>query len=353
MNKQKKYLLYSGVTVALALAAAAVIPGASVRAAAAPEETSPSALVSLQTVQMKPMHASLVAYGEVFPGSLQTISSAVPAQLSRLAVMQGQSVRKGELLAQLERDPGVALAYAQARTAHELARAEWQRVQSMAQLQLATQSQIDIASKALADASAGLAAQVALGGAAGQTLRAPADGMIVALNVLQGERLQAGVPILQFGATDQLKLVLGIDPGERASVRIGAVVRLTALSGSGRTVSASVAAVQDMLDAKTQLINVVVKLPNGGDFVPGVRVRGEIELATRNAYEVPRQAVLRDAAGSYVYQQVGQHAHRVAVTQVTDGQRNVGVTGTIDPARPIVVTGNYELQEGMLLREKH
>jgi len=58
-----------------------------------------------------------------------------------------------------------------------------------------------------------------------------------------------------------------------------------------------------------------------------------------------------------VFQQVQQRAHRVPVRLVTDGQRTVGVisvgtTGNaIDPAKPVVVSGNYELQEGMLLRE--
>jgi membrane fusion protein (multidrug efflux system) len=361
MNKKTAYLASAGAASALAIAAACVIalPAQSGTPAADPQ---PSALVTLQPIQLKAMQAMLVAYGDVLPGRLQSISSATPAQLQRLDVVQGQAVRKGQALALLDADPATRLAYEQAKSAQHLAHAELQRVSSMARLQLATQSQVDLASKAVADADAALAAQLALGGGAGmQTVKAPADGVIVALNAMQGDRVQAAAPLMQFGTSDQLKVLLGIDPAERAKVTRGAAVALTSLGASNDSsappIRVSVSEVQAQIDPKTQLLNVLVKLPAGSNLLAGSRVRAEIALAAQNAFEVPRQAVLSDASGSYVFQQVQQRAHRVPVRLVTDGQRTVGVisvgtTGNaIDPAKPVVVSGNYELQEGMLLRE--
>jgi membrane fusion protein (multidrug efflux system) len=363
MNKRTAYLTCAGVASMLAIAAVCMIavPARSGTPAATPQ---PSALVKLQPIQLKPMHAVLVTYGDVLPGRLQSLSSATPTQLQRLDVVPGQAVKKGQTLALLEADPVARLAYQQASTAQHLASAELQRVSAMARLQLATQSQVDGAAKASADADAALATQLALGGGAAlQAIKAPADGMIVALSAMQGDRVQAAAPIMQFGATDQLKVLLGIDPAERAKISQGAPVTLTSLSASGDNaaplIHARVSDVQALIDPKTQLLNVLVKLPAGGNLLPGARVRAEIALAAQNAFEVPRQAVLSDANGSYVFQAVQQRAHRVPVRLVTDGQRTVGVMSAgsagnaIDPSKPVVVSGNYELQEGMQLRETH
>jgi membrane fusion protein (multidrug efflux system) len=109
---------------------------------------------------------------------------------------------------------------------------------------------------------------------------------------------------------------------------------------------------QNVVDPKTQLASVLVYVPAASHFVPGSRVRAEIELDPQSAYEVPRQAVLTDAKGSYVYQVANKVAHRVAVLQAVDNRQTVGVTGAIDPSLPLVVQGNYELDDGMHVREE-
>ncbi|MFL9924036.1 efflux RND transporter periplasmic adaptor subunit [Herbaspirillum lusitanum] len=321
---------------------------AAASAGAAPQA---SAQVKTAPVQMKQVQASITAYGDVLPGSMHNISSAAAAQIARLKVIQGQSVAKGELLAVLEPDPAVRLGYEQAQTSLKAASAELERVQSLASLQLATQSQVDAAARARADALAALRAQQALGGAqGGQTVTAPASGVILSLTSFQGDRVQAGVPFMQLGSTDQLKVVLGIDPADQAQIRKGQQVRLTALSDNARSVNSTVSEVQGLIDPKTQLINVVVRLPAAAGFNPGSRVRAEIMMAPQSAWEVPRQAVLTDAGGSYVYQVSGRHAHRVAVRTVADNRTTLGVTGPLDASDPLVVLGNYELSEGMPVR---
>ena len=44
------------------------------------------------------------------------------------------------------------------------------------------------------------------------------------------------------------------------------------------------------------------------------------------------------------------HAHRVAVTIHVENDRDYGVEGALDAARPLVVSGNYELADGMAVR---
>jgi len=60
--------------------------------------------------------------------------------------------------------------------------------------------------------------------------------------------------------------------------------------------------------------------------------------------------VLSDAEGAYLFQTDGGKAHRVAVTIVGSADGQIAVTGAIDPAKPIVLQGNYQLEDGMEVR---
>jgi RND family efflux transporter MFP subunit len=336
----------------LTLGAHSRMPAADTSAAITTAAAATSVAVITQPLQRKEMAATVTAYGDVAPGATQAVSSAYAAQIVRLAVMQGQTVKKGALLVELAADPAGQLAYEQAQSGLRLADAELARLQSLAKLQLATQSQVDIAQKTRNDASAALASQTALGGGAGsRVIKAPADGMVLALTALQGDRVQPGAPIMQFGVTSNVKILLGVDPAESAHLHQGAAVSITALTQGAETVTSVISEVQNLIDPKTQLINAVVRLPLRSSLSPGMRVRAEIVAERRQAYEVPRQAVLSDEQGNYVFQVKDKQAHRVAVEKLVNNRNSIGVDGAIDPHLPLVVLGNYELKDGMAVRE--
>ena len=64
-----------------------------------------------------------------------------------------------------------------------------------------------------------------------------------------------------------------------------------------------------------------------------------------------QEFVLTDANGAYVFQVSGGKAHRVNVTSGEESQGMVAISGGTDPHLPVVVLGNYELQEGMQVRQ--
>lgn len=313
-----------------------------------------SAQVVTQPLKQGMVTSTLTAFGDVSPERTVAISSAYPVQITQLLVVQGQSVNKGSPLALLRSDPTAVLGYQQAQSANTLAQAELKRTKELLSLQMATQSQLDTAQKNAQDAQASLMAQRKLGGGnASDTLLAPTNGVVLVLSAAQGDRVAAGAPIMQFGGTDSLKVLLGIDPSNRATIKKGSSVTLATLSNPAQTTQASVSEVQNLLDPKTQLINVVVTLSDAAAkrFIPGMRVRAEIATGQQQAYEVPRQAVLSDAQGSYLFQVKQHKAVRINVHSLIDNGATLGVSGKLDPAAPLVVLGNYELKDAMLVRE--
>jgi RND family efflux transporter MFP subunit len=314
---------------------------------------SASALVKTALPTQQSQSDVLTAFGQVTTGLDVAISFPRAGQVSRLLVIQGQRVQRGTPLVTLTSDPNARLAYAQAQTAVGFAGGELRRIQELYSLQLATQSQVDAARRALQDAQAMLSAQRQLGGAVGTaTLTAPFEGVIDSVSVSQGDRVQPGAVILQLGHVDILRIRLGIEPADSRLVRIGMPVTLSAMDDSTKTVSVSIAESQGLVDPKTQLIDAVAMVPaaRATFLVPGMHVRATITVGQHSSWAVPRSAVLTDTAGAYVFQVAGGKARRINVSAGTESQGMTSISGAIDPRQPLVVLGNYELQDGMAVR---
>jgi membrane fusion protein, multidrug efflux system len=313
-----------------------------------------SALVKTQPLQMQPVTDTLTVYGDVMTGKVESINFPRAGQVSRLLVVQGQRVKQGTPLATLVSDPNTQMTYNQAVNAANSARGELKRIKELFSLQLATQSQVDNARRALQDAQANLAAQRKLGGELGSaTVTAPFDGVVTALAVGQGDRIQPGATILQLGHTDSLRVQFGIEPDDSRLVKVGMPVILASVQNAEQTISAAITQMQELIDPKTQLINAMVELPvqPAGLLVPGMRVKGTIQVGEHKAWAVPRQAVLTDDQGTYIFQVSQGRARRVNVTKGQESQGLVAISGAMDTHLPVVVLGNYELQDGMKVRE--
>jgi membrane fusion protein, multidrug efflux system len=332
--------------------------------------------VVLARVTRAPIAQQVQAYGvvEAAAANADTVSVPYIARIRSLRVQPGQRVARGAPLAVVQADPSAVVALTQAQGAETLARGELARTESLYRDGLATQSQLASAQKALSDAQQALAAQRALGVSAGAvTIAAPVAGVVAQISAAAGDQLQAGAPILQLIAADAnananantnanvragagpvANVTVGVEPADAMSIHDGDRVVLHPLATGLDTAAAngSVVMVGASVDAQSQLVNVGASVPLAGTpFIPGTRVRADIAAKSGDWWVVPRAAVLRDDHGAYVFQVApGDKARRVAVTIHVESDRSYGVDGALDAARPLVVTGNYELTDGMAVR---
>lgn len=313
-----------------------------------------SVLVRSQPVSQQAMAQTLDTFGEIAAGKPESLSFPQPGQLLQLPLVPGQRLQRGETVAVIGTDPNAVAAYTQASNAVRFAQRELKRQQELAGLQLATQSQVDAARKQLEDSQALLSAQARLGGAhARVSLEAPFDAVVIALPAAQGERVAAGAPVAQLGPTGHPRALLAIEPARSAAVKPGMAVMLKPLLDGAAPIAARIAAVDGVVDPKTQMVTAIAELPAGqaAGLAVGTRVEAAITLGEGNAWTVPRQAVLSDEQGSYLFQVANGHAHRVAVKVLGETAQTYGVDGQIDRKLPVVILGNYELHDGMPVRQ--
>ena len=107
-----------------------------------------------------------------------------------------------------------------------------------------------------------------------------------------------------------------------------------------------------MINPLTRLVDVDIELHStASGLLPGMQVRGMIALDNQESWVVPRSAVLGDAQGAFLFQVRDGHAQRIPVTVWIENGSSMAVSGTLDSSLKVVVSGNYELQDGMMVRE--
>jgi RND family efflux transporter MFP subunit len=191
-----------------------------------------------------------------YPGSEVVVAAERTGRLVRVAVVEGQAVRRGELLAELESDElratlreaeaRVAEAQAQARlAAAELAR----RAQLVEQRILAAQD-LDQARRDVEVAEAALlraAATVSLYRAQLDKTRiaAPIAGTVVARHADAGEMVETGQSVATVAELDRLRVEAEADEADAGALAPGLPVEVTAQGWPGRSWRGTVEEIAD------------------------------------------------------------------------------------------------------------
>jgi RND family efflux transporter MFP subunit len=311
-----------------------------------------SAAVTAVPPQRHSFATEVPAYGAVVadPRSARELSLPQAGRVVWLDATAGQRVAAGQPLLTLQADPAARLAYAQAQHALAQTRSEFEQTQALYDQSLATAAQLAAARKAYDDARAALIAQRALNGAEPRTqLAAPFAGVVALVAVSAGQRVGPGQALLSLVPGGRLRARVGVEPAAAAAIHAGDRAQLAPVFG-GAPLTGRVEEVAAAVDPQTHLIDVWIALPDTADWPIGSALAARIVTASTMAWAVPRDAVLSDARGAYLFQVADGVARRVDVRLVQPAGDPVGVDGALDPARPVVAQGAYELADGMRVR---
>lgn len=317
----------------------------------------PSVQVTTATVLQQTVTESLSVFGVLDADPDQVLSLSLPhaGLINRVWARLGQRVKHGDPLLEVITDPDARMQYIQAQSAVDFAAQELERQRRLLGEQLATKSEADAAGKNLSDARAALQALQERGlDLTQETLRAPMDGIITQLTVAQGQRLPADSSAMLIAAEQNLVARFGVEPEDIARLQVGATVTITSVFFPELTIETAIREVHAMVNPGTNMVEVLapVSPQKNMHLVLGDRILGRIALATRTALLVPRNAVLSDNDGSYLFTLNGHVATRQNVQIGIEENDLIEVTGDLHAGDVIVASGNYELSDGMEVRER-
>lgn len=301
----------------------------------------------------------------------------VTGRLLTLHVKQGDSVRKGQIVATLEHEQQDALilsttaqaasARADAEKAHaEMlnAKTDLDRYSRLVKEGFSTQQQYDAIKTQYTSAEASYRAALAKerqyeaeekrvkSEKNDYIIRAPIDGIVLNdYSLTPGAMISPSSPILDIADPRRLKATLRVPELKIFSVAVGMPVSLRFDALPGESFSGSVTRIDQYVDPATRTSSVEIVLDNekqaGGRLRPGMFGQAAIvEKSYSGTLTIPEGALHASEKGHYVYVvKDGKAAQREVLTGIQDGGR-IQVTGGLAEGDEVVVFGGNNLRDG-------
>jgi membrane fusion protein (multidrug efflux system) len=268
----------------------------------------------------------------------------------------GETVLRGQVL--LRQDTSQESARLAAAVADaELAAVEYERVQKLLDMDVASESQRD---QTLARKNASVAEQRALQSIIDKkNIIAPFDA-ITGLHELEvGQYLDIGTLISRLvGVSDKIWIDFSL-PQNQAPLEIGDKITIAAPGAVGDSIDATIIGRDAWVDTRSRNIKFRARADNSdGRLTPGLSVTAIVPVGeTRSAVLVPSTAVRYDLIGTHVYtlepiesgDRGTDRAHRRAVEVGAERDRKIVIISGLDPGQRVAANGSFKLREGVLV----
>ncbi|RKG89800.1 efflux RND transporter periplasmic adaptor subunit [Corallococcus sp. CA049B] len=284
-----------------------------------------------------------------------TLSAELPGVVNDIRFENGASVKKGQVLIQLDTSSEQAqLAGAEADA--ELSRLTRERAEKLNAQGANTQSDLDAVRARALQSSATVAHLKSL--IAKKTIRAPFDGRIGIRQVELGQLVSPGNPIVSLQSSTPALVEFQLPQQALAQVKQGQKVRLRVDVFPGESWEGDLTTINPEVELSSRNVRMRATVPNAdGRLLPGMFVSVEVlSDASEQVVAIPATAVLFAPYGDSVFtlaegkDAAGKTALLARQQFVRLGERRgdyVAVTSGLKPGQTVVSSGVFKLKNGM------
>jgi RND family efflux transporter MFP subunit len=308
----------------------------------------PAIAVRTQIVERKPGVATEDVMGTVRAKLHAVIEAKISGKIDRIPVVPGQSVKAGELLAELDaRDAQARVDQAQA--VRQQAEADLKRFTQLWDQKIVSRAEYDnaLARFRVADASA-LEAQTLLDYA---RVVAPFDGVITRKWVDVGDLASPGKPLLEMEDARKLRLDADVPEAAMEEIQLGdkLPVRIESLE---KDLQGVVSEIAPAADPSSRTFLVKLDLPP----TPGVRAgqfgRVTVPVGKTSSLRVPASAVTQRGQMRIVFVlDKGQASLRLVKTGKVVG-KEVEIASGLDAGESVILDGVAGMRDGQPVEVK-
>src|SRR5688572_618292 len=311
--------------------------------AAAGRSNAPAS-VTLAPVRSQRVSQKLEALGNARANESVDISTKISNIVTAVTFRDGERVKRGQVLVQLDNAQAradVAAAQAAVTESESL----YNRSRELLNTQALSKSSFDQLEATLKANRARLAAAGAR--LEDTVIRAPFSGRVGLRRVSVGTLISPGDVITTLDDTSVIKLDFSVPENFLASLREGLSVRATAPAFPGRTFAGKVASIDSRVDVNTRSVIVRALLANeDGALKAGMFLNVSLARDEREALVIPEEALTPEAERQFVFIVEDGKAVRREVRIGGRSPGNVEIVAGLNAGDRVVVEGTQKVRDG-------
>lgn len=298
-------------------------------------------LVATQPVTIGVVNDRLSAIGDGEAIEAVTVMPQASGTIAEILVSSGQKVKKGDIIARLDREEQVILrdqAAVALRSAKEKAES-YRNLQSF--------SRLDVLDAQIAEEQAQLQLTTAELNLKRRDIVAPIDGTIGIVGVSIGDNVTNTTAIVSLDNRSQLLVDFWAPERFAAAVTPGMAVEASSVSRPGQVFKGSVEAVDNRVDEASRTIRIRAKIDNPDDVLrAGMSFNVVMRFPGDQYAAVNPLAVQWDGEGSFVWQIIDNKSVKTRVTIVQRNSDQILVDSSLTEGDVVAVEGLQRVREG-------
>jgi len=302
------------------------------------------ALVTFAPVRAERVSQKLEALGNARANESVDISSKTSNVVTAVTFRDGERVKRGQVLVQLD-DAQTRADVAAAQAAVTESESQYARSRELLNTQALSKSSFDQLVATLTANRARL--QAAQSRLQDTVIRAPFSGRVGLRRVSVGTLISPGDVITTLDDTSVIKLDFSVPENFLASIREGLSIRASAPAFPGRNFAGKVSSIDSRVDMTTRSVTVRALLANeDGALKPGMFLNVTLANDEREALVIPEEALTPEAEKQYVFVVADG---KVSRREVRIGGRRPGsveVLAGLSAGERVVVEGTQKVREG-------
>ncbi len=297
-------------------------------------------------VRVTRAESDIRSYSQTYPGNIEQweyafITGMTGSRIDRLHVREGDRVRKGDLMAEMERTQ-----IHQARVQMNTAENEVRRLTNLAEVGAVSTQQLEHAQAQLDNARSQYEQLEK-----NTYLKAPIDGVVTNRFFVEGEIFAPGgerPAIFTLMTLDPVKVTIHISERFYPQIRPGMEVDVRTDTYPGRSFTGRVHYLSPTVDPRSRTFKVEIRIDNRDRLLsPGMFARVTLDLTRREGIFLPSASVYRTPGNDirYVYRVDDDRTERVEVTVGERFEEVLQILAGIEDGDMVVTEGAGRIRE--------
>ena len=312
-----------------------------------------SVRVEVDKVRRGSLTRAMTVVGTLEADHFVTMKAQIRGLVSKVHVVGGETVQKGDLLFELD-DRTYSAQLKEAQALLTLAESAFEREQKLSDKKFGTAKKLEEARAQFLKTQAGV--EKAQKDFDDTKIRAPFDGIVGLHHISEGTPITADLDLISITDMDPMKVNFKMPSKFIPHLNVGQRIIVTADSYPDQKFVGEIEALDAQIDTGAQSIAVQAAIPNGKNLLkPGMFVRVKVIVGSQdNSLIVPEEAIVNIADQTYVWKVIEHPEHpglyvvfRVQVLTGIQEKDRMEITKNLREGDIIVTVGHQKVADGV------